>query len=117
MPTLPNEAASTALPQPPSTSQNVPRASAAYFVIPVSFAWIFADPVRGGTLSCVAGLERTGYKAAWRGRSPAHPARGDPAMKAWRLHEYGKPRDVLRLEEVPDPTPGPGEVRVRVAAI
>jgi NADPH2:quinone reductase len=38
-------------------------------------------------------------------------------MKAWRLHEYGKPRDVLRLEDVPDPTPGPGEVRVRVAAI
>ena len=38
-------------------------------------------------------------------------------MKAWRLHEYGKPRDVLRLEDVPEPDPGPGEVRVRVAAI
>jgi len=38
-------------------------------------------------------------------------------MKAWRLHEYGRPRDVLRLEDVPAPEPGPGEVRVRVAAI
>jgi NADPH:quinone reductase len=38
-------------------------------------------------------------------------------MKAWRLHEYGKPRDVLRLEDVPTPTPGARELRVRVAAI
>jgi NADPH2:quinone reductase len=38
-------------------------------------------------------------------------------MKAWRLHEYGAPRDVLRLEDVPPPVPGPREVRVRVAAI
>ena len=38
-------------------------------------------------------------------------------MKAWRLHEYGAPRDVLRLEEVPAPVPGPREIRVRVAAI
>jgi NADPH2:quinone reductase len=38
-------------------------------------------------------------------------------MKAWRLHEYGAPRDVLRLEEVPEPVPAAGEIRVRVAAI
>jgi NADPH:quinone reductase len=38
-------------------------------------------------------------------------------MKAWRLHEYGAPRDVLRLEEVPPPIPGEREIRVRVAAI
>ena len=38
-------------------------------------------------------------------------------MKAWRLHEYGKPRDVLRLEDVRAPDPGPGEIRVRVAVI
>jgi NADPH2:quinone reductase len=38
-------------------------------------------------------------------------------MKAWRLHEYGAPRDVLRLEDVPTPVPGEREVRVRVAAI
>src|SRR5262249_20394130 len=38
-------------------------------------------------------------------------------MRAWRLHEYGAPRDVLRLEEVPTPVPGAREVRVRVAAI
>jgi NADPH2:quinone reductase len=38
-------------------------------------------------------------------------------MKAWRVHEYGAPRDALRLEDVPLPEPGPGELRVRVAAI
>ena len=38
MPTSGNAAANTALPHPPSTSQNVPSASAAYFVIPVSFS-------------------------------------------------------------------------------
>ena len=37
-------------------------------------------------------------------------------MRAWRAHELGAPEDVLRLEEVDDPTPGPGEVVVRVEA-
>jgi NADPH2:quinone reductase len=37
-------------------------------------------------------------------------------MKAWRVHEYGEPEDVLRLDEMPTPTPGPAEVVVRVAA-
>ncbi len=37
-------------------------------------------------------------------------------MKAWRVHEFGEPRDALQLDEVPEPTPGPGEVLVRVAA-
>jgi NADPH2:quinone reductase len=40
-----------------------------------------------------------------------------PMMRAWRLHEYGSPVDVLRLEETEAPEPGPGEVRVRVQAI
>jgi hypothetical protein len=34
MPTLGNAAASTALPHPPRTSQNVPNASAQYFFMP-----------------------------------------------------------------------------------
>jgi len=38
-------------------------------------------------------------------------------MRAWRTHQYGRPRDVLRLDEVPVPAPGPGELRVRVQAI
>jgi NADPH:quinone reductase len=38
------------------------------------------------------------------------------SMKAWRVHEFGEPSDVLRLEEVPAPVAGPGEVLVRVAA-
>ena len=41
----------------------------------------------------------------------------DRTMRAWRLHEYGRPTDVLRLEEVPLPSPDPGELRVRVQAI
>jgi NADPH:quinone reductase len=36
-------------------------------------------------------------------------------MKAILVHEYGGP-DVLRLDEVPDPTAGPGQVVVRIRA-
>ena len=36
-------------------------------------------------------------------------------MKAVRFHEYGD-AGVLRYEDVPVPTPGAGEVRIRVAA-
>lgn len=43
----------------------------------------------------------------------SHPT----TMRAWRLHEYGEPQDVLRIEEVPVPEPGPGQLLVRVQAI
>jgi NADPH:quinone reductase-like Zn-dependent oxidoreductase len=36
-------------------------------------------------------------------------------MKAIRFHEYGGP-EVLRYEDVPDPLPGPDQVRIKVAA-
>jgi hypothetical protein len=36
-------------------------------------------------------------------------------MKAIRVHHQGGP-EVLQLEDVPDPTPGPGEVVVRIEA-
>ena len=42
------------------------------------------------------------------------PRRGDE-MKAVRIHTHGGP-DVLRVEEVPAPEPGPGEARVHLAA-
>src|SRR5437660_194223 len=33
-------------------------------------------------------------------------------MRAWRVNELGEP-ETMRLEEVPDPEPGPGQVRIR----
>jgi NADPH:quinone reductase len=38
-------------------------------------------------------------------------------MRAWRVHEWGAPLDVLQLDTVPVPEPDAGEVRVRVQAI
>ena len=38
-------------------------------------------------------------------------------MRAWRVHAYGEPEEVLQLDEVPVPEPGPGELLVRVQAI
>ncbi|HEV7629356.1 MAG TPA: NADPH:quinone oxidoreductase family protein [Streptomyces sp.] len=37
-------------------------------------------------------------------------------MKAWRVHKNGEPREVMRLEDISDPEPGPGELLVRVRA-
>jgi len=39
-----------------------------------------------------------------------------PMMRALRLHHYGEPADVLRLEDAPVPSPGPNQIRVRVHA-
>ena len=44
-------------------------------------------------------------------------AKPPTVMRAWRLHEYGPPVEVLRLEETEVPEPGPGELRVRVQAL
>jgi NADPH2:quinone reductase len=38
-------------------------------------------------------------------------------MRAWRTHEYGQPRDVLKLDEVEIPEPGEGELRIRALGI
>lgn len=35
-------------------------------------------------------------------------------MKAVRFHQHGEPNQVLRVEDVPLPEPGPGQVRVRM---
>ncbi|HVT71474.1 MAG TPA: NADPH:quinone oxidoreductase family protein [Trebonia sp.] len=37
-------------------------------------------------------------------------------MKAWRVASHGEPKDVLSLEDVPEPEPGPGQIAVRVLA-
>lgn len=36
-------------------------------------------------------------------------------MKAWRVHRYGRPREALELDHVPDLEPGAGQVRIAVA--
>jgi NADPH:quinone reductase-like Zn-dependent oxidoreductase len=41
--------------------------------------------------------------------------RAHPSMLAWRVHQFGPP-DVMRFEQVPRPSPGPGEVLVKVEA-
>jgi hypothetical protein len=38
-------------------------------------------------------------------------------MRAWRLHKYGQPLDVMKLEFVDIPEPGTGELRVKVLGI
>jgi NADPH:quinone reductase-like Zn-dependent oxidoreductase len=51
-------------------------------------------------------------------RSIVHQANEDQApssMMAWRVHEFGPP-NVMRFERVVRPTPGPGEVLVKVEA-
>ncbi len=45
------------------------------------------------------------------------PAWNDRTMRAWRTHEYGRPTDVLRLDDVVVPTPEAGELLVAVQAI
>ena len=38
-------------------------------------------------------------------------------MKAWRVHRYGEPLEVLQLDEVPVPVPEAGELLVEVEGI
>jgi NADPH:quinone reductase-like Zn-dependent oxidoreductase len=49
-------------------------------------------------------------------QQPTAPRSGTATMRAIVQDVYGDTADVLRLEETPRPTPGPGEVLVRVAA-
>src|SRR5215211_5610923 len=37
-------------------------------------------------------------------------------MKSIRFHEFGNPPEVLRVEELPEPEAGPGQVLVRMRA-
>ena len=38
-------------------------------------------------------------------------------MRIWQIHELGEPIERLQIDEVVDPTPGPGEVTVAVEAV
>src|ERR1700730_17082825 len=38
-------------------------------------------------------------------------------MQAWRVHEYGAPREVLMLDDVDEPSPGPEELKIRVTSV
>lgn len=57
---------------------------------------------------------------AFPGRAPRTEETALPTpetMRAWRVHAYGRPASALQLDEVAVPTPGPGELLVRVQAI
>src|SRR5215469_1390868 len=56
-----------------------------------------------------------GRPARWPSTGYPNGECGDQVMKAVRFHEYGG-IDVLRVEEVPRPVPGPGQVLVEVRA-
>jgi NADPH:quinone reductase-like Zn-dependent oxidoreductase len=45
----------------------------------------------------------------------ANEERTHSTMMAWRVHEFGPP-EVMKLERIPRPEPGPGEVLVKVEA-
>ena len=38
-------------------------------------------------------------------------------MRAWQVNKLGEPEEVLKLVEKDVPEPGPGEIRIRVAAV
>jgi NADPH2:quinone reductase len=38
-------------------------------------------------------------------------------MRAWRVHQYGTPSEVLRLDDVDEPAPGDGELKIRVTSV
>ena len=38
-------------------------------------------------------------------------------MKAWRVHQYGKPGEVLQLDDVPQPEPGPHQLLIRAESL
>jgi NADPH:quinone reductase-like Zn-dependent oxidoreductase len=46
---------------------------------------------------------------------PVKEERAHATMMAWRVHEFGPP-EVMQLERIPRPDPGPGEVLLRVEA-
>ena len=37
-------------------------------------------------------------------------------VRAWQVHRHGSPLEALQLVELDEPTPGPGEVRLKVRA-
>src|SRR3954451_15299950 len=71
-----------------------------------------ADEIIRNTRSSVSSLP-DGRRL--RAEAPPTTRHARPVMKAVRFHEYGD-ADVLRYEDVEQPVPGVGEVRVHVAA-
>jgi NADPH:quinone reductase-like Zn-dependent oxidoreductase len=49
-------------------------------------------------------------------RDVNNQASNPATIRAIRFHEYGEPTDVLRMEQVAIPSPGPGRIRVQVHA-
>ncbi|MGB0218409.1 MAG: sulfotransferase [Sinimarinibacterium flocculans] len=64
-------------------------------------------------------IGRFGLEAEPADEDAAAPDGAPPAarMRAWRVHAYGQPLDVLKLEDVPVPSPAPGQLQVRAQGI
>src|SRR5262249_55879839 len=71
-----------------------------------------AEPGRAGSRARASTLHSCSTRAA---RSCRARSRGRTVMKAIRAHGFGGP-EVLHLDEIPRPDPGPGDVLVRVLA-
>ena len=51
-----------------------------------------------------------------QGDTDLGPGSHDVAVKAWRVHEYGAPREALSLDDVDEPSPGADELKIRVTS-
>jgi NADPH:quinone reductase-like Zn-dependent oxidoreductase len=82
--------------------------------------WNVAPPLAGllaGLLAACAGPPGDGAAGSERPGAPvaAELSGEDPTMAALVIREFGGP-DVMRVEGIPRPAPGPGEILVRVHA-
>src|SRR5919198_1535935 len=75
--------------------------------------------LKRGLLLVLLGLGAWLFIAYWTSTNDCNQKTGAPAhpMKAIRYCEYGRPDDVLKLEQVEKPVPNDNQILVRVRAV